>query len=139
MNIFRSIFLLIIVVSFLELYVLLAVGSVIGAIPTICLIIASAGLGSYLLKQQGLATYKRFQNAIQKNETPAMELIEGFVILLGGALLLTPGFITDIVGLCCLLSAPREHIISFILKRFTVPNLFDNKNILEGEFRKDTK
>lgn len=139
MNVFRSIFLLIIAVSFVELYVLLAVGSVIGAIPTLFLIIISAGLGSYLLKQQGLATYRRFQNAVQKNETLAIELMEGFMILLGGALLLTPGFITDIVGLCCLLPVSREHIISFILERFAVPNPFNKDNVLEGEFRKDTK
>jgi UPF0716 protein FxsA len=138
MNIFRSIFILIIVVSFVELYVLLAVGSVIGAIPTLFLIIASAGLGSYLLKQQGIATYQRFQNAVQKNETPAVEIMEGFVILLGGALLLTPGFITDIIGLCCLLPSLRGHIIGFILQRFAIPNP-NNSNVLEGEFHKDTK
>lgn len=138
MNIFRSLFILIIVVSFVELYVLLAVGSVIGAIPTLFLIIASAGLGSYLLKQQGLATYQRFQNAVQKNETPAIELMEGFVILLGGALLLTPGFITDIIGLCCLLPSLRSQIIGFILQRFAIPNP-TNDNVLEGEFHKDSK
>lgn len=138
MNFFRSLFLLIIVISFLELYVLLAVGSVLGAIPTILLIIASAALGSFLLKQQGFATYQRFQASLQKNEVPAVELMEGFVILLGGALLLTPGFITDIVGLCCLFPPLRQHIIGFMLERFAVPNP-ENNNVLEGEFHKDTK
>lgn len=138
MNIFRSIFIAIIVISFLELYVLLAVGSVLGAITTILLIILSAALGSYLLKKQGFETYQRFQAAIQRNEVPAIELMEGFVILLGGALLLTPGFITDIAGLCCLLPSLRVHIINFILERFAIPNP-NNSNVLEGEFRKDTK
>jgi UPF0716 protein FxsA len=138
MNVFRSLFLLIIVISFLELYVLLAVGSVLGTMLTILLIIASAALGSFLLKQQGFATYQRFQAALQKNEVPAVELMEGFVILLGGALLLTPGFITDIVGLCCLFPPLRQHIIGFILERFAVPNPDDN-NVLEGQFRKDTE
>ena len=136
MNLFRSLFLLIILVSFLELYVLLAVGSVLGSIPTILLIIASAVAGSFLLKQQGFATYQRFQAALQKNELPAVELMEGFVILLGGVLLLTPGFITDFVGLCCLLPALRGHIIGFILERFAIPNP-ENNQVLEGEFRKD--
>lgn len=138
MNIFRSLFILIILISFLELYVLLAVGSILGSMLTILLIIASAALGSFLLKQQGFATYQRFQASLQKNEVPAVELMEGFVILLGGALLLTPGFITDIVGLCCLLPALRQHIIGFILERFAVPNPDDN-NILEGQFRKDAE
>lgn len=136
MNIFRSIFIAIIIISFLELYVLLAVGSVLGAIPTILLIIISAALGSFLLKQQGFETYQRFQAALQRNEVPAVELMEGFVILLGGALLLTPGFITDIVGLCCLLPSLRIHIINFILERFAIPNSHDS-NVLEGEFHKD--
>lgn len=138
MTIFRSLFISIILISFLELYVLLAVGSVIGAIPTIFLIIASAGLGSYLLKQQGLATFQRYQATVQKHEIPAMEVLEGVFILLGGVLLLTPGFITDVAGLCCLLPSLRSHMISFVLERFAVPNSTDN-NVLEGEFRKDTQ
>lgn len=138
MIIFRSLFIAIILISFLELYVLLAVGSVIGTIPTIFLIIASAGLGSYLLKQQGLAAFQRYQAMVQKHEIPAMEVLEGVFILLGGVLLLTPGFITDVAGLCCLLPSLRSHMISYVLERFAVPNATDN-NVLEGEFRKDTQ
>lgn len=137
MNIFRSIFIAIIVVSCLELYVLLAVGSVIGALPTIFLIIASAALGSFLLKQQGLATYQRFQNTMQRQEVPAYELMEGFLILLGGALLLTPGFITDAVGLCCLLPALRQKIIAYVMQHYFNASVPKNDNVLEGEFHKD--
>lgn len=138
MTIFRSLFISIILISFLELYVLLAVGSVIGTIPTILLIIASAGLGSYLLKQQGLATFQRYQATVQKHEIPAIEVLEGVFILLGGVLLLTPGFITDVAGLCCLLPSLRSQMISYVLKRFSMPNSMDD-NVLEGEFRKDTQ
>jgi UPF0716 protein FxsA len=138
MNIFRSLFITIIVISFLELYVLLAVGSVLGAFPTIFLIIMSAALGSFLLKQQGLATWQRFQESIKRQETPAYELAEGFLILLGGALLLTPGFITDAVGLICLLPSLRSKIITYTMQYFFVPPN-KNDNVLEGEFRKDAE
>ncbi len=139
MNIFRSLFITIIVVSFLELYVLLAVGSVLGAFPTIFLIIISAALGSFLLKQQGLATWQRFQTSIARQEVPAYELAEGFLILLGGALLLTPGFITDVVGLICLLPALRQKIITYAMQHYFVVPPQNNDNVLEGEFRKDVE
>lgn len=138
MNIFRSFFIAIVVVSFLELYVLIAVGSVLGAMPTILLIIASAALGSYLLKQQGLATWQRFQTTMARNEVPAYELVEGFLILLGGALLLTPGFITDAVGLICLLPSLRQKIIAYLMQHYFVAPQSQNDNVLEGEFRKDS-
>ncbi|MDD5228340.1 MAG: FxsA family protein [Methylococcales bacterium] len=137
MNIFRSLFITIVVVSFLELYVLIAVGNVLGAFPTIFLIIASAALGSFLLKQQGLATWQRFQTTMARQEVPAYELFEGFLILLGGALLLTPGFITDVVGLICLLPVLRQKIIAYAMKHYFVIPPQKNDNVLEGEFHKD--
>lgn len=123
--------------SFLELYVLIAVGSILGAFITILLIIASAGLGSYLLKEQGLATWQRFQETLARQEVPAYELMEGFLILVGGALLLTPGFITDTVGLICLLPSLRKTMISYIMKYYFIPPNNANENVLEGEFRKE--
>ncbi len=126
----------IIVVSFLELYVLLAVGSVLGALPTIFLIIMSAALGSFLLKQQGLATWQRFQESMARQEVPAYQLMEGFLILLGGALLLTPGFITDAIGLICLLPLLRQKIISYVMRHYFTVSPKNNDNVLEGEFSK---
>lgn len=137
MNFFRLFFIAIVVISFLELYVLIAVGSVLGAFFTIFLIIASAALGSFLLKQQGLATWKRLQATIARHETPAYELMEGFLILLGGALLLTPGFITDAVGLMCLLPTLRQKVIALIMQHYFSPSARQDENVLEGEFRKD--
>ncbi|MEI7839197.1 MAG: FxsA family protein [Methylococcaceae bacterium] len=139
MNIFRLFFIAIVVISFAELYVLIAVGSVLGALPTIFLILASAALGSFLLKQQGLVTWQRFQNSIARQEMPAYELAEGFLILLGGALLLTPGFITDAVGLICLLPSLRRKIINYAMQHFFVVPPQQNDNVLEGEFRKDVE
>jgi UPF0716 protein FxsA len=135
MNIFRFLFVAIVAVSFLELYVLIAVGSILGALPTFFLIIASAALGSFLLKQQGLATWQRFQSTLAKQEVPAYELTEGFLILLGGALLLTPGFITDAVGLICLLPSLRQKIIAYLMQHFFAQPISKNDNVLEGEFR----
>lgn len=137
MNIFRLSFIVIVVISFLELYVLIAVGSVLGAFPTIILIVASAGLGSFLLRQQGLATWERLQATIARHETPAYELMEGFLILLGGALLLTPGFITDAVGLMCLLPTLRQKLITIALQYYFIPPVRKDENVLEGEFHKD--
>lgn len=139
MKIFRVFFVAIVVMSFLELYVLIAVGSILGAFPTILLIIASAGLGSHLLREQGLATWQRFQETLARQEVPAYELMEGFLILMGGALLLTPGFITDAIGLICLIPAPRKMMIHYIMKYyFIVPHAHD-ENILEGEFRREDR
>lgn len=137
MNIFQSFFIAIVVISCLELYVLIAVGSVLGGFLTIMLIIASAALGSFLLKQQGLATWQRLQASISRHETPAFELMEGFLILLGGALLLTPGFITDAVGLICLLPSLRQKIINFVMKHYFSSMPPKNENVLEGEFHKE--
>ena len=137
MKIFRVLFIAIIVMSFLELYVLIAVGSILGAFLTILLIIASAGLGSYLLREQGIATWQRFQETLARQEVPAYELMEGFLILIGGALLLTPGFITDAIGLVCLLPSLRKTIISYIMKYYFIPPNAGNDNVLEGEFRKE--
>ena len=137
MPIVRLFFISIIVISFLELYVLIAVGSVLGAFPTILLIIASAALGSFLLKQQGFATWQRLQATIARNETPAYELMEGFLILLGGALLLTPGFLTDAVGLMCLLPSMRQKIIAIVMQHYFSVSPRQDENVLEGEFRKE--
>jgi UPF0716 protein FxsA len=139
MKIFRVLFIAIVVMSFLELYVLIAVGSILGAFPTILLIIASAGLGSYLLREQGIATWQRFQETLARQEVPAYELMEGFLILIGGALLLTPGFITDAIGLVCLLPSLRKTMISYIMKYYFIAPNAGNDNVLEGEFRKEEK
>lgn len=138
MSIFRLFFIAIVVISFVELYVLIAVGSVLGALPTIFLIILSAALGSFLLKQQGLATWQRFQATMARNEVPAHELMEGFLILLGGALLLTPGFLTDAAGVVCLLPSLRQKMITYVMQHFfkSSPST-QNAHVLEGEFRKE--
>jgi UPF0716 protein FxsA len=132
-------------VPFAEIYLLLQVGGIIGAFPTIILVVATALLGAWLLKQQGLATFARFQASIAQGEMPAYEMIEGPIILLGGALLLTPGFITDLLGLACLIPQIRRKIAQYILENHLIQAVNSQfqtgktaeKNVLEGEFRKE--
>lgn len=99
--------LLFLVVPFVELYVLLQVGESIGIANTIVLLIVVSALGAWLVKREGLATWRRAQLAIDAGRVPATELVDGVLILFAGALLLTPGFVTDVVGTLLLLPPVR--------------------------------
>lgn len=144
MNILQILFLLILVIPFVEIYLLLQVGSVIGAAPTIFLVVLTAAVGSYQLKQQGWSTWLRFQQSMARGEVPAYEIIEGPIILLGGALLLTPGFITDAIGLICLIPSLRRRCAQYLIERHLVQAVVAgfrrrgaSQDVLEGEFRKE--
>jgi UPF0716 protein FxsA len=117
MNAFPIILLLIIAVPLVELYVLIKIGAVIGALPTLGLIILTALVGAALLRQQGLVTLRRFRTALDKGSLPAMELVEGVALLIGGVLLLTPGFVTDAVGFLFLLPITRKAMLKTAVKR----------------------
>lgn len=101
----------------LEIYLLLKMGSVIGVGWTIFLVVLTAVVGAFLVRAQGFATYMRVQESLQRQQMPAMELLEGLVLLIAGALLLTPGFATDAVGFACLTPPLRRGAIRYILKR----------------------
>lgn len=103
----------------IELIVLIQVGSAIGVLPTVGLVLLTAIIGAALLRAQGLATLLRANQRMQSGEIPAQEVAEGFVLAIGGALLLTPGFVTDAMGLCCLLPGSRRWLINRVLKRLT--------------------
>lgn len=140
----QILFILILLIPFAEIYLLLEVGSIIGALPTIFLVISTGFLGAWLLKQQGFATVQRFQQNLARGELPAMELLEGIFILLGGALLLTPGFISDLLGLVCLMPASRKLIINYVLAHQVIQSssafgqgFKAERDVLEGEFRKE--
>jgi UPF0716 protein FxsA len=144
MKAFQVLFLIVLIIPFAEIYLLLQVGSILGAFPTIFLVVFTAVLGSWLLKQQGFATFRRFQENLAQGQIPAYEIIEGPIILLGGVLLLTPGFLTDILGLACLITPLRKRIAQYIIESriiqdssaFRQTKKADN-NALEGEFRKE--
>lgn len=111
--------LLFIVVPIAELYVIIKVGELIGVWPTLALLLADALLGSWLLKHQGRGAWRRFNEALAARRFPGREVVDGALIIVGGTLLLTPGFITDIVG-AFLLLPPTRAITRRLLKRFTV-------------------
>lgn len=110
---------LFIVVPILELYVIIQVGQWIGVVPTLALLLADAVLGSLLLKHQGRGAWRRFNEALAARRFPGKEVADGLLIVVGGTLLLTPGFLTDLVGLF-LLIPPTRAIARRLLKRLTV-------------------
>ena len=144
MKVFQMLFLVVLIIPFAEIYLLLQVGSIIGALPTIFLVVFTAVLGAWLLRRQGFATFRRFQENLAQGVIPAYEMIEGPIILLGGILLLTPGFITDVLGIACLIPSLRKKIAQYVIENhliqaggaFQQEKASKNK-VLEGEFRKE--
>ena len=146
MKTIHILFLFFLVVPFIEIYLLLEVGSIIGALPTIFLVVLTAVLGAHFLRKQGLATWQRFQISLRQGTLPAYELIEGPIILIGAALLLTPGFFTDLLGFACLVPSLRRRIADFIIEKqllkgslggfFAQKGTGSQEQIIEGEFRK---
>src|SRR4051794_19471548 len=110
---------LFIVVPIAELYVIIQVGQAIGIWPTLFLLLADALLGSFLLKHQGRGAWRRFNEALAQRRFPGKEVVDGLLIVVGGTLLLTPGFLTDIVGIF-LLVPPTRAITRRVLRRFTI-------------------
>jgi UPF0716 protein FxsA len=144
MKIFQTLFLVVLIIPFAEIYLLIQVGAIIGAFPTILLVVFTAVLGAWLLKQQGFATFQRFQENLAQGVIPAYEMVEGPIILVGGALLLTPGFITDIIGFACLIPQSRRKIAQYVIEHYLVQASAHfqqaqtaENNVLEGEFRKE--
>jgi UPF0716 protein FxsA len=133
---FKIFFLAFLIVPLAELYVLIQVGSAIGAMTTIGLCLFTAALGAYLLKLQGIETIKRVQAQVNNGKMPATELIGGLILLISGFLLLTPGLITDIAGFLCLVPGFRVVIATGLLSRLILQRRNDPQetDIIEGEF-----
>lgn len=93
-----------------ELYVIIKLGGAIGVLPTLALLLLASFLGAGLLRSQGRAAWERFNTALANGRVPGREVADGAMIVFGGALLLTPGFITDAFGLCLLLPPTRALI-----------------------------
>ena len=121
------IFPIFVVVTLAEIYVLVSVGDAIGAWSTILLVVITALIGSTLLKQQGWSIMAKAQQSIAEGRTPALEMLEGVVILVSGVLLLTPGFITDGLGLLGLMPWSRSYFINHFLEK-NAERVFSNKN-----------
>src|SRR3954454_4584617 len=109
--------LLFIVVPIAEIYVIIQVGQAIGALWTIALLIADSILGSMLMRSQGRQAWRRFNEAIAAGRPPAREALDGALVIFGGAFLLTPGFLTDVLGAVLLLPPTRALVRGVVARR----------------------
>lgn len=152
---FARLFLLFISVSLLEIFVLVKVGGVLGAWPTVILVVVTALIGTALVRSQGLQLVAQLQKRLAQGEVPGQQLIEGIMLIVTGMLLVTPGFVTDLFGLLLLQPSIRAIIAKTILANvafssatmgggFAQPgsgfskNKIDDSDVIEGEFeRKD--
>ena len=112
----KIVILLFILVPLVEIYLLISIGNQIGGLPTIALILLTAGLGVTLLRIQGLLTLTNISITLAQGEVPAIPLLEGIILLISGALLLTPGFFTDTIGFICLVPTIRTRLANSILQ-----------------------
>ena len=153
MNPFQILFVIFLLVPMLEIYLLIKVGSVIGALPTVFLVVFTAVLGALMLRVQGFSTLARLRTTMAQGGIPAVEMVEGGILLVAGALLLTPGFFTDSIGFLLLIPPVRRLAITWSLKRLFRP--FDPRTAarrpaagpanspshgprtIEGEYRRD--
>ena len=108
---------LFLVVPFLELYVIVQVSHVFGVAPTLLTLVAVSIAGAWLVKREGLGVWRRAQRRLEDGEMPGRELVDGVLILIAGALLLTPGFLTDIVGVLLLLPPVRAVVRGLAVMR----------------------
>ena len=109
-----------IVIPILEMVILIEVGGIIGSLPTVGLVLLTAVIGAAMLRQQGAATLLRANQRMASGELPAQEMAEGILLAVGGALLLTPGFVTDTVGFACLIPFTRKWLASYVVNRMVV-------------------
>jgi UPF0716 protein FxsA len=136
--------LIFLVVPVVEIFLLIQVGSVIGAWWTIGLVVLTAVIGVRLLKIQGISTLARAQEKMQSGDMPAQEMMEGIGLIVAGAFLLTPGFFTDGVGFCLLIPPIRGWLVQKVVSRMAVSGQFvhtrstsssqstDDKDVIEG-------
>src|SRR3954447_25489106 len=108
---------LFILIPLAELYVIYQVGDAIGILPTLALLVLDSLLGAWLLRSQGRATWNRFQATMQAGRVPHREVFDGVLVIFGGAFLITPGFLTDIVGVFLLLPPTRAVMRRFLTRR----------------------
>lgn len=145
MNPFLLILLLFVGIPLAELYFLIKIGSQIGAFPTIFLTVFTALLGGYMVRLQGFSTLLRVREMMARGEMPAIEMMEGLVLLICGVLLLLPGFITDLVGFLFLVPPLRRWLLTSGLQSSGVmgpahpaqPGEVRRPEVIEGEFKRE--
>ena len=134
----RFFLLLFIVLPLAELWLLIQVGTLVGALPTVSLVVLTALVGLVLLRHQGLATLTRGRQRLEAGELPAEEMLEAMVLALSGVLLIAPGFVTDTLGLLGLLPPLRRWLVAALVPRMvvsgTVRRSGEAHHTLEGEY-----
>lgn len=111
-------FLLFTVVPLVELYLLIAVGRFLGAVPTILLVLVTGALGAWFARLEGLRVLRRWQESLRRQQIPKDGVIDGLLIFVGGVMLITPGILTDLVGLSMVVPPSRRFIAGFVRKWF---------------------
>ena len=129
----NSFFLTIILVPIIEIYLLIKIGSEIGALSTILLIFTTAIVGVYYAKYEGLNNLKSGFAQLRKNETPAYEVISGAAIAFAALLLIIPGFATDVIGFLLIFPLSRKFIFNKLLNKFPQKKQ-ERNNFIDGEF-----
>ena len=133
----NAVILFIIGIPAIEIYLMIKVGGVIGALNTIILIFSTAITGVYFAKMAGISTLKSGFNQIVKNEIPIYEIISGAALAFAALLLIIPGFLTDIVGFLLIIPMTRKFFIKSIALKFDKKknkNNINNESIIEGSF-----
>ena len=129
----NSILLLIIIIPVIEIYLLIKIGSEIGAIYTILLIFTTAIVGVYYAKYEGLNTLKSGFIQLKKNEAPTFEMLSGAAIAFAAVLLIIPGFVTDIFGFLLIFPPSRKIIFNTLFKKIVVKKS-ENNDFIDGDF-----
>ncbi len=110
---------LFLVVPLAEIFVLIKVGQVVGVVETIGLLILISVAGAWLAKREGLGVYRRFRQQVEQGRVPGTEILDGVLVILAGAMLLTPGFLTDLMALLLLLPPVRASVRSGLMRMVT--------------------
>ncbi len=127
--------LIFLVVPVVEIFVLIQVGQVIGALWTVLFVLLTAVIGVQLLRMQGISTLMRAQQRMQGGQLPAEEMVEGIGLVVAGAFLLTPGFVTDALGFLLLVPAFRRWIIGGLKRRLMAGGQFT----VQGNFHREQR
>jgi UPF0716 protein FxsA len=119
-----------VVMPIVELYVIIQVGHVLGVLPTLLLLLVCSIAGAWLVKREGAKAWRAFRAATAEGRVPARETADGALVIVGGALLLAPGFVTDVLGLLCVLpptrALVRKMLLGLFLGRFSVVGRVEN-------------
>ncbi|MCC2525315.1 FxsA family protein [Vibrio coralliilyticus] len=141
---FPILLLMFIFVPIIEIGLFISVGGYLGLWPTIALVLITAFVGASLVRSQGLQTLMSVQNRLQQGELPAQQILEGVMLAVSGVLLLTPGFMTDALGMLVLLPAPRASMAKYLMSKMTVQSVgggfqggFGSGNFQQGPFDQD--